>query len=272
MQLSHIILNNLIKRKQITRKVYRSIYCYKKMASITTETNSQQLEEEEEENTTTTATTIDSTKPLYLEDTYLFEKKDVKFIEVRMVGEDESKLETVVITESTIFHPQGGGQPSDTGIMKQGDGVEFKVSKVSKAGLFENNLIYHFGEFTSETKTFDVEKPIYQIVNEEQRRRNARVHSAGHLLDQAMRRAGKGDMIGTKGFHFPAGSYVEFLGSVPAEERPQLIIDLQKHCDALIGESIDTIVKHVQDEQELCDSCLPGSSDGAIGRLEDGPV
>ena len=31
-----------------------------------------------------------------------------------MVGEDESKLETVVITESTIFHPQGGGQPSDT--------------------------------------------------------------------------------------------------------------------------------------------------------------
>ena len=164
MQLSHIILNNLIKRKQITRKVYRSIYCYKKMASITTETNSQQLEEEEEEeNTTTTATTIDSTKPLYLEDTYLFEKKDVKFIEVRMVGEDESKLETVVITESTIFHPQGGGQPSDTGIMKQGDSVEFKVSKVSKAGLFENNLIYHFGEFTSETKTFDVEKPIYQM-------------------------------------------------------------------------------------------------------------
>ena len=69
---------------------------------------------------------------MYLEDTYLFEKKDVKFIEVRMVGEDESKLETVVITESTIFHPQGGGQPSDTGIMKQGDSVEFKVSKVSK--------------------------------------------------------------------------------------------------------------------------------------------
>ena len=232
------------------------------MASITTDVDSQENSGE---------STIAATVPLYLEDTYAFEKKDVKFLETRMVGEDESKLETVVITESTIFHPQGGGQPSDTGRMTQGD-VEFKVEKVTKAGLFENELIYHYGSFPSEGKCFDQTKPIHQIINEDERRRNARVHSAGHLLDQAMRLAGKGDFIGTKGYHFPAGSYVEFLGSVPAEERPQLIIDLQKHCNDLIGEGIDTVVKKVQDETELCDSCLPGSSEGAVGRLASGPV
>jgi Ser-tRNA(Ala) deacylase AlaX len=231
------------------------------MASITTE-------KVEEDGTTVTTP---PTKPLYLGDTYMFEKNDIQFVEMRKVGEDETKIENVVITESTIFHPQGGGQPSDTGVMKQGD-VEFKVTKVAKAGLFENDVIYHYGEFTSTTKEFDTNEPIHQIINEEERRRNARVHSAGHLLDQAMRRAGKGDMIGTKGFHFPAGSYVEFLGSVAAEDRAQLIIDLQKHCDELIAESIDTVVKSVQDEKELCDNCLPGSSDGAITRLTSGPV
>ena len=82
------------------------------MASITTDVDSQENSGE---------STIAATVPLYLEDTYAFEKKDVKFLETRMVGEDESKLETVVITESTIFHPQGGGQPSDTGHLTQGD-------------------------------------------------------------------------------------------------------------------------------------------------------
>ena len=91
-----------------------------------------------------------------------------------------------------------------------------KVEKVTKAGLFENQLIYHYGSFTSQGKCFDQTKPIHQIINEDERRRNARVHSAGHLLDQAMRLAGKGDFIGTKGYHFPAGSYVEFFGECPA--------------------------------------------------------
>ena len=65
---------------------------------------------------------------------------------------------------------------------------------------------------------------------------HARIHSAGHLLDVAMRRAGRRDMKPSKGYHFEKGSYVEYEGVVPAEERGKLIEDLNKHCSDLISE------------------------------------
>mgnify|MGYP006135024893 CR=1 FL=1 len=211
------------------------------------------------------------TTPLYFNDTYLF-KSVANVVDVRQVGEEEKDLETVVITDATIFHPQGGGQPSDTGKMAQG-GVEFNVTKVVKGGLFEDNEIWHFGKFSNGgTSEFKVGEPVDQVVDEKSRRRNAAVHSAGHLLDQAMRLAGKGSMVGTKGYHFPAGSYVEFKGGVPAEERAALVEQLQVHCDALVEQGIPTIVQYTEDEGELEACCLPGSADGAKGRLAEGPV
>ena len=66
---------------------------------------------------------------------------------------------------------------------------------------------------------------------------HARIHSAGHLLDVAMRRAGKKEMRPHKGYHFEKGSYVEYEGVVPAEERQKLIEELNKHCDDLISEA-----------------------------------
>lgn len=41
----------------------------------------------------------------------------------------------------------------------------------------------------------------------------ARVHSAGHLLDIAMRRIGFMNKPG-KGYHFPSGAYVEYIGKM----------------------------------------------------------
>ena len=41
-------------------------------------------------------------------------------------------------------------------------------------------------------------------------------------------------LIGTKGYHFPQGSYVEFKGVVPLEDRGKLLLELQKHIDVLI--------------------------------------
>eukprot|EP00505_MAST-04D_sp_SCG-Rhode-Island_P003618 Stramenopile-MAST_4_protein_3618 len=210
------------------------------------------------------------TVPLYFQNTYLFLNSNATVLDVRLVGEEEKDLETVVICDATIFHPQGGGQPSDTGQILQ-ESIVFDVTKVVKGGLFEDNEIWHYGKF-KEGETFKVGEKVEQRVNEEQRRTNARVHSAGHLLDQAMKLAGKGDMLGTKGFHFPSGSYVEFKGGVPAEERPALLESLQKHCDELVAQAIPTRVAYVEDEASLRDACLPGAELGALSRLDDGPV
>ena len=47
----------------------------------------------------------------------------------------------------------------------------------------------------------------------------ARVHSAGHLLDIAMTRAGRSDLKPSKGYHFAAGAYVEYMGEVAETDR-----------------------------------------------------
>jgi Ser-tRNA(Ala) deacylase AlaX len=48
---------------------------------------------------------------------------------------------------------------------------------------------------------------------------NARNHSAGHLIDIAMKNIGLGYLKPTKGFHFPEGSYVEYEGDF--QESPE---------------------------------------------------
>ena len=66
---------------------------------------------------------------------------------------------------------------------------------------------------------------------------NAKIHSAGHLLDIAMVRTGRTDLIASKGYHFQEGPYVEYIGAVDEKERPSLKEELEKHCNDLIREA-----------------------------------
>src|SRR5437867_1337889 len=55
-----------------------------------------------------------ATDPIYFRDTFLFEHDAI------ILGVEESKVKDCrvsVILDSTIFHPQGGGQPSDQGVI-----------------------------------------------------------------------------------------------------------------------------------------------------------
>ena len=52
------------------------------------------------------------TKLLYLEDTYCFEG------EGKFLGWGEDQKGKFLVFDQTIFYPQGGGQPSDTGTIK----------------------------------------------------------------------------------------------------------------------------------------------------------
>jgi alanyl-tRNA synthetase len=63
------------------------------------------------------------TKQIYLEDTYKFET-DSKILEIISL-----QNETAIISESTIFYPQGGGQPSDLGTITC-NGKKISIHKV----------------------------------------------------------------------------------------------------------------------------------------------
>ena len=87
--------------------------------------------------------------------------------------------------------------------------------------------ILHYGSFP-DVKIGDILKLNIDL---EHRKFCSRLHSAGHLLDIAMRRAGRTDLQPAKGYHFADGPYVEYIGVVAAEDRQSLAEELTNHCE-----------------------------------------
>lgn len=133
------------------------------------------------------------TKLVYLSDTYLFEYT------ANIV---ENKLNVIILSE-TIFHPQGGGQPSDIGIIKS-KSAEFEVEHVTltKEGIVEHSGkfikgIYHTVFLIKKGERFEKDEQVQLIVNKQVRIQNAICHSAGHLMDVAIKKLGYDKWEGT---------------------------------------------------------------------------
>ncbi len=180
------------------------------------------------------------TELLYLVDTYLF-KETATFLEMR-----EHEKGTVVILDRTIFYPQGGGQPSDSGFISGASGA-FKVDFV---GLDAEGVVYHVGSF--ENGSFQPGEAVTLSINEEKRRLHARIHSAGHLLDVAITSL-KLSLSPAKGYHFPEGPYVEYEGMVEDPEGLKAVVE--KRMQELIVENIP-LEKYTLSEAEAAEKGL----------------
>ncbi|KAK4691500.1 hypothetical protein P7C71_g5515, partial [Lecanoromycetidae sp. Uapishka_2] len=139
----------------------------------------------------------------------------------------------VLATSSTIFHPQGGGQPSDTGIMKmqsgegedaENQGVVFDVKLVRKL----EHAILHCGFFrpnsNSATKpVFSVSDSVIQTHDSAKRNLHSRLHTAGHILGLAVRELSNAGTIPpieeTKANHAPNSASCEFRGLIAGEHK-----------------------------------------------------
>jgi Ser-tRNA(Ala) deacylase AlaX len=105
-----------------------------------------------------------------------------------------------------VFHPQGGGQPSDTGlIVFSGSDLKFSVQDVRS----KDGIVLHYGVFEGSNPESGIDsekgKEVYLTVDESRRKLNSRLHSAGHLLDMCMQKVGLGHLEPGKGYHFPDG-------------------------------------------------------------------
>ena len=184
------------------------------------------------------------TERLYLDDTHLYTTTST-VLAVESVplfqndkdkdaaGSTEDPPRFAVVTAATVFHPQGGGQPSDVGrIMSDGDGgVAFVVDSVRSG---EGGVIRHYGTFASAADKgedgngsssssssgtcppFQIGQAVTLEIDAASRRLHARLHSAGHALDVAVLQLGLG-LRPTKGYHFQDAPYVEYLGKLPSE-------------------------------------------------------
>lgn len=180
-----------------------------------------------------------ATELLYLVDTYRFEA-NTNVVDVR-----ETERGLAVVLDATIFYPQWGGQPADHGVLTSATG-KFIVSDVRLDT--ETSEVLHFGTF--EDGAFEVGQEVHGVIDAERRALHARLHSAGHLLDIAVHRAGLTALVPTKGYHFSDGPYVEYeAAGTPLEAIQVAIPSIEHECDALIAENIFTVVKSLTPEQ-----------------------
>ncbi|KAJ1720961.1 hypothetical protein LPJ53_004460 [Coemansia erecta] len=138
--------------------------------------------------------------------------------------------------DRTLFYPQGGGQPTDTGTITSPAGA-FAVHHVA----MHDGTVYHFGAGALPSPADTVELHVDSLT----RLRNARCHSAGHLIFSLVTAQGSAwAMRERKGHHFADGAYVEFDGVMPAEED---VAAFQRRIDQAVAEDLPVHVYEGED-------------------------
>ena len=135
-----------------------------------------------------------------------------------------------ITTESTIFHPQGGGQPSDVGkLVVTGNDSGSRTFNVLTARTSSTNpsIVLHFGHFENgqDVSPGLTGVPVTQLVDAEKRKLFSRLHTAGHVLGATTRtlledRVDNFDEL--KASHFPDSAACEFQGSIDGKYKPEI--------------------------------------------------
>ncbi|KAK0656252.1 Threonyl/alanyl tRNA synthetase [Cercophora newfieldiana] len=150
----------------------------------------------------------------------------------------------VVVTEKTIFHPQGGGQPSDEGIITKTlpDGSiasTFRISAVRMDAVHDGQAL-HLGRF--EGPPFDVSDTVEQAIDVEKRLLYSRYHTAGHVLGAAVRHLLEAEVPGfdeLKASHFPDSASCEFKGLIEGKWKDPIQKKLDEYLTAAMPVEID---------------------------------
>jgi Ser-tRNA(Ala) deacylase AlaX len=175
------------------------------------------------------------TKLLYLKNMYLYTSDAI--IQNIIPGVDN---ELALILDQTIFYPQGGGQPSDKGIIKTDDAL-FEVQFVSK----QDNLVYHKGILRSGELT--CRQRVELALDTATRNMHNVLHTAGHLIDYALGDLGF-HLVSAKGYHFPNGPYVEYEGKANDADIEKLKVTLGEHVQEIINRNLPVTVAFLSED------------------------
>jgi Ser-tRNA(Ala) deacylase AlaX len=195
------------------------------------------------------------TKLLYLEDHNALQT-NAAVVDVR---DEEGRM--IVVLDQTVFYPQGGGQPFDTGKIT-GETGEFVVEEVR----FADEVVRHIGTMKSgNLKNGDA---VRLDVDAERRRLNSRLHSAGHVVDMAVNALNLGWRPG-KGYHFPNGPYVEYEGSLTDTDKETLKAKIEEASNAFVRGGRDTTIVFMEKEKmhEVCAFVPEYLPEGKPGRV-----
>ncbi|XP_020583459.1 uncharacterized protein LOC110026722 isoform X4 [Phalaenopsis equestris] len=192
------------------------------------------------------------TKLAYFEDMYVLQSTAI-FLSFEQV---DGRL--AMILDSTIFHPQGGGQPADKGVIFC-SGFTFVVEDVRS----NNGVVFHFGyidnsQANCESNLKERQEVTLQV-DAQRRDLNSRIHSAGHLLDICMHNVGLSHLKPGKGYHFPDGPFVEYVGVISPDQLQIKQKELEEEAISLIsiGGKVSASVLPYDEAVRWCNGDLP---------------
>lgn len=186
-----------------------------------------------------------------------------------------SDVKTQMTFESTIFYPQGGGQPSDQGeILHLSDPNAARASVIAVSmDRFNGGDAIHECNIEGEANAFKPGEPVRMILNWDTRFLHMRLHSGGHIIDHAVQYLGL-PFESVKANHFPAGPSVEFRVTDPSfavdkDALQKLARDLEAKIEEILARNPEILVyeQAVSEMPEKVRESLPEKT-----KVIDGPV
>ena len=156
---------------------------------------------------------------------------------------DPTDEDFAVATNETIFHAQGGGQPSDVGTITSSsdDGAKLNVSAV-RYDAVDEGVVLHVGRFADSSSQFSVGDSVTQDIDVDKRVFYSRLHTAGHVLGAAVRHLLE-DKIENfdelKASHFPDSAACEFQGLIEGKWKEPIQQKLEEYIAKAMPVEID---------------------------------
>ena len=191
-----------------------------------------------------------------------------------------------VILDRTVMYSQGGGQPTDVGTIslnmsaqqQQDDDdnvVDVKNSEESSTGTDTRNhvvvvqvekvtmdrrsgVVTHTGILVKQGDHNDQQNEaehtlqpgdkVWVEIDGNVRQILSECHTAGHVVDAAMAKCGLW-LKALKGYHYLEGPYVEYQGTLTAQERDTLLPQLQQAFDELVDNDTEIQIELMSIDQ-----------------------
>jgi len=153
-----------------------------------------------------------------------------------------------LVFAETIFHPQGGGQPSDKGTINSQTVI--MVNEDKSQPLLQKK-IYHFLDLNQvNTEKYSIGQKVQLEVNSDYRYQCERSHSAGHLIADILELDDKFTSYqakATRGHHFPGEEYIKVTVNTIPTDIPILIKQINESLHELINKNLPTSINYHED-------------------------
>ena len=174
-------------------------------------------------------------RALYMEDS---RNKHKAVITKVGAGEINKKNCIWIQLDETIFHPKGGGQPSDEGMIG-GIKVAFVHKEFSDKNHMDKFEIYHCFE-ACQPCSFKVGDEVELHVDASTRLLHARLHTAGHVIAEAVNKCFS-ELEGYQGNHYPNNSYVKLKMHSPIslESKDDIKMKAEREFNLWIDQNLE---------------------------------